>query len=143
MATHIATLSILVCAGLLAACSGGDRFGLSNSDSSSPPSGATPAASNAAAVAPPVNLAGRWTLSSPGAGSCAMTLGATANATEGTIAPAGGCPFNFYTSRKWTYTGAGLTIRDHNAQTLAQLAPAGPNRFEGKTGSGQDVALSR
>ena len=32
---------------------------------------------------------------------------------------------------------------DHNAQTLAQLAPAGPNRFEGKTISGQDVALSR
>ncbi len=72
-----------------------------------------------------------------------MTFGANANATEGTIAPAGGCPFNFYTSRKWTYTEAGLTIRDHNAQTLAQLAPAGPSRFEGKTGAGQDIALSR
>ena len=72
-----------------------------------------------------------------------MTFGATPNATEGTIAPAGGCPFNFYTSRKWTYADTGLTIRDHNAQTLAQLAPAGPNRFEGKTISGQDVALSR
>ena len=72
-----------------------------------------------------------------------MTFGANPNATEGSIAPAGGCPFNFYTSRKWTYTEAGLTIRDHTAQTLAQLAPAGPNRFEGKTGSGQDIALSR
>jgi hypothetical protein len=72
-----------------------------------------------------------------------MTFGANANASEGTIAPAGGCPFNFYTSRKWTYTEAGLTIRDHTAQTLAQLAPAGPNRFEGKTGAGQDIALSR
>ena len=72
-----------------------------------------------------------------------MTFGATQDATEGTIAPAGGCPFNFFTSRKWTYGEAGMTIRDHNAQLLAQLAPAGPNRFEGKTSAGQDVALSR
>jgi hypothetical protein len=94
-------------------------------------------------MAPPVALAGRWTLSSTGAGSCAMTFGAVADASEGTIAPAGGCPFNFFTSRKWSYGEAGLVIRDHNAQILAQLAPAGPNRFEGKTGSGQQVALSR
>ena len=40
-----------------------------------------------------------------------MTLGATPNATEGAIAPAGGCPFNFYTSRQWTYAENGLTIR--------------------------------
>jgi hypothetical protein len=72
-----------------------------------------------------------------------MTFGANPNATEGSIAPAGGCPFNFFTSRKWAYSETGLTIRDHNAQTLAQLAPAGPNRFEGKTSSGQDIALSR
>ena len=57
--------------------------------------------------------------------------------------PGGGCPFSFFTSRKWSYTEAGLTLRDHNAQSLAQLSPAGPNRFEGKTGAGQDVALSR
>jgi hypothetical protein len=72
-----------------------------------------------------------------------MTFGAVPDAAEGTIAPAGGCPFNFFTSRKWTYSEAGLAIRDHNAQTLAQLAPAGPNRFEGKTIAGQDVVLSR
>ena len=141
MATRIATLLILASTALLAACSGGDRFSWDSSSSSSPPSGAAPA--GGAPAAPPVSLAGRWTLSATGASSCAMTFGANANATEGTIAPAGGCPFNFYTSRKWTYTEAGLTIRDHTAQTLAQLAPAGPNRFEGKTGSGQDIALSR
>jgi hypothetical protein len=73
-----------------------------------------------------------------------MTFGAgQQEATEGTIAPGGGCPFNFFTSRKWTYTEAGLTIRDHNAQALAQLTPAGSNRLEGKTSAGQDVALSR
>ena len=96
-----------------------------------------------AASAPPVNLAGRWTLSAAGSGSCAMTFGAQPAATDGTIAPAGGCPFNFYTSRKWSYTTAGLNIRDHNGQALAQLSAAGPDRFEGKTNAGQEVALSR
>jgi hypothetical protein len=141
MASRIATVLILASTALLAACSGSDRFSWDSSSSNSPPGGGAPA--GAATAAPPVSLAGRWTLSATGASSCAMTFGANANATEGTIAPAGGCPFNFYTSRKWTYTEAGLTIRDHTAQTLAQLAPAGPNRFEGKTGSGQDIALSR
>jgi hypothetical protein len=142
MATRIATIPTLVCTALLAVCSGSDRFSFDSGSSNSPPGGGTPA-SGSPAVAPPLNLAGRWTLSSTGASSCAMTFGANPNATEGTIAPAGGCPFNFYTSRKWTYTETGLTIRDHNAQTLAQLAPAEPNRFEGKTSSGQDIALSR
>jgi hypothetical protein len=131
-----ATIPIVVCAVLLAACSGSDRLAVNGSAPTAPASGP-------AAAAPPVSLAGRWTLSSTGTGSCAMTFGANPDATEGTIAPGGGCPFNFFTSRKWTYTEAGLTIRDHNAQTLAQLTPAGPNRYEGKTGSGQDVALSR
>jgi len=54
------------------------------------------------AAAPPINLAGRWTLSSTGSGSCTMTFGAQPEASEGTIAPAGGCPFNFFTSRKWS-----------------------------------------
>src|ERR1700688_1184595 len=142
MATRIATLSILACTALLAACSGSDRFTWGSGSSSSPPSGGAPPGASPT-VAPPLTLAGRWTLSSTGTNSCTMTFGANPNATEGTIAPAGGCPYNFYTSRKWAYAETGLTIRDHNAQTLAQLAPAGPNRFEGKTGSGQDIALSR
>jgi hypothetical protein len=137
-----ATIPIVACTLLLAACSGSDRLGMNSGASAG---SATPAApASPPAVAPPVSLAGRWTLSSTGTGSCAMTFGAgQQEATEGTIAPGGGCPFNFFTSRKWTYTDAGLTIRDHNAQALAQLTPAGSNRFEGKTGSGQDVALSR
>ena len=142
MATRIATFSTLICTALLAACSGSDRFTWDSGSPSSPASSGAPA-SGSAAVAPPLNLAGRWTLSSTGTTSCAMMFGANPNATEGTIAPAGGCPFNFYTSRKWTYGETDLTIRDHNAQPLAQLAPAGPNRFEGKTSSGQDIALSR
>jgi hypothetical protein len=139
MTVRITTLPILVCTALLAGCGGNDRLTVDNAVSGGSPAGAA----SSAAVAPPSDLAGRWTLSSTGTASCAMTLGAAPGATEGTIAPAGGCPFNFFTSRKWSYSEAGLTIRDHNAQTLAQLTPAGPNRFEGKTGSGQQVALSR
>ena len=94
-------------------------------------------------TAPPVPLAGRWQFSSPGRGQCNMTFGA-ANpaAAEGTIAPEGGCPGKFYMSRKWTYDQNGLTMRDHNGQTLALLAGEG-GRFDGKAASGEQVALSR
>ena len=52
-----------------------------------------------------------------------MTFGAAAPAAvEGTIAPEGGCPGKFFTSRKWTHDQAGLTLRDHTGQPLAQLA---------------------
>jgi len=113
---------------------------MSSSPDSSP---ANPQAAAPQPAPPPVNLAGRWTLSSTGSGSCGMTFGANPNATEGTIAPGGGCPFNFFTSRKWNYSAAGLTIRDHNSQSLAQLTPAGPDRFEGRASSGQELVLSR
>jgi len=94
-------------------------------------------------VAPPVPLAGRWQFSSPGRGQCNMTFGsANAAAAEGTIAPEGGCPGKFYMSRKWTYDQNGLTMRDHNGQTLALLAGEG-GRFDGKAASGEQVALSR
>jgi hypothetical protein len=139
MTVRIVILPILVCTALLAGCGGNDRLTVDNGASSAAPG----SAANPAGAVPPSDLAGRWTLSSTGTASCAMTLGAVPGATEGTIAPAGGCPFNFFTSRKWSYSEAGLTIRDHNAQTLAQLTPAGPSRFEGKTTAGQDVALSR
>jgi hypothetical protein len=98
---------------------------------------------DAAVVAPPVRLAGRWTLSSTGAGSCTMTFGAEPKAVAGTIAPAGGCPYNFFTSRHWNYTPAGLTIRDYKARVLAQLAPSGNGGFSGKTTAGQYVTLTR
>jgi len=131
--TRSVTFAILLSAALLAGCWSNDRAAVS---SAAAPGGPAPAP-------PPFNLAGKWTLSAAGASSCAMTFGAQPDAVEGTIAPAGGCPYNFFTSRKWSYTSAGLVIRDHNAQTLAQLVPAGDARFEGKTSAGQDIALFR
>jgi hypothetical protein len=92
--------------------------------------------------APPEPMAGRWVLAS-GPSQCGMNFGGTPEAPEGTIAPEGGCPGNFYTSRKWTYESSGLVIRDHNGQPLAQLALAGPGRFEGKATTGVPVTLAR
>ena len=93
--------------------------------------------------APPVSMAGRWRLSSPGRGQCNMTFGSSGPAAvDGTIAPEGGCPGKFYMSRKWTYDQAGLTLRDHNGQPLAQLSDNGGN-FDGKATSGEPVALTR
>jgi hypothetical protein len=128
-----ATFAMLMSATLLAGCWSNDRAAVQT----------VAAPSGPVAAPPPVNLSGKWTLSATGAGSCAMTFGAQPEAVEGTIAPAGGCPYNFFTSRKWSYTSTGLMIRDHNAQTLAQLQPVGEGHFEGKTNAGQDIALSR
>jgi hypothetical protein len=115
--------------------------------SSEPPaataSGETPPAEAARQVPPPVDMGGKWTLAAPGSGSCVMTFGATPGASEGTIAPAGGCPFSFFTSRKWTYEDAGLMIRDHTGLTLARLAQADSGGFHGQTVASQTVTLTR
>ncbi len=67
---------------------------------------------------------------------------ASAAAVEGAIAPEGGCPGKFFTSRKWTYDQSGLTMRDHTGAALAQLTGAG-GRFDGKATAGEPAALSR
>ena len=119
----------------LAGCSG-DRFEWPGSSPGAPEATAQPAA-------PPVNLAGRWLLSSPGRGQCRMTFGAaTPAAVDGTIAPEGGCPGKFYMSRKWSYDQGGLTMRDHNSQPLGQLSYEG-SQFSGKATSGEPVTLLR
>ncbi len=93
--------------------------------------------------APPEPTGGRWQLAAPGLSQCAMTFGAAQGEGEGTIAPEGGCPGNFYTSRKWSFEQGSLVIRDHNGQPLGQLAQAAPGRFYGKATNGQQVLLSR
>jgi hypothetical protein len=133
-ALRASTLALTVLA--LAGCSG-DRFG----GFASPGSGEAPAAAQSGA--PPVNMAGRWLLSSPGRGQCNMTFGAASpNAIEGTIAPEGGCPGKFFTSRKWTYELGSLVMRDHTGKPLAQLSAASAG-FDGKAMSGEPVTLTR
>ena len=92
--------------------------------------------------APPEPMAGRWVLAS-GPSQCAMNFGGVAEAPEGTIAPEGGCPGNFFTSRKWTFQEGALLIRDHTGAPLAEVALAGPGRFEGKAANGAPITLAR
>jgi len=92
--------------------------------------------------APPEPMAGRWVLAS-GPSQCGMNFGGAPEAPEGTIAPEGGCPGNFYTSRKWTFEQDALVIRDHTGAVLGRLALSGPGRFEGKAAAGAPVTLAR
>jgi hypothetical protein len=91
----------------------------------------------------PVDMTGRWLFTSPGRGQCHMTFGAPSASTaamEGTIAPEGGCPGKFFTSRKWTFEQGSLVMRDHNGKVLAQLSDT-DGRFDGKAASGEPVTL--
>jgi hypothetical protein len=90
---------------------------------------------------PPIDLAGRWRLAAASS-ACLMTLTAAPGAAEGTIAPAGGCPGNFFTSRKWTFEHDMLIIRDHKSEALAELSFAS-GRFQGQATGGGSVTLAR
>jgi hypothetical protein len=103
-------------------------------------SGSGPAQPEARA---PVDMSGRWRLTSPGRGECAMTFQAMPGAADGTIAPEGGCPGDFFTSRKWGFEQANLVIRNHNGEPLAQLSLAATARFDGKSATGEPVTLMR
>jgi hypothetical protein len=137
-ATAAVLILTLVAAG---ACTSTSRFSAMPSEqveASPPPQPATPP------PPPPVDLAGRWRLSMVGGAACLMTFTDAPGAAEGSIAPTGGCPANFFTSRKWTYEHDMLIIRDHKGEALAELSFA-TGRFEGHPagGSGGSIALAR
>jgi hypothetical protein len=132
LARTVLMFSVLALAGCGGGLGGGD---LASSASAPPPP--------MVAGPPPVSMAGRWQLSSPGRGQCYMNFGAaSAAAAEGTVAPEGGCPGRFFTSRKWTYEQGNLVMRDHTGAPLAQLSDAG-GRFDGKATAGDPVTLAR
>ncbi len=95
------------------------------------------------ASSPPAAMGGRWTLSTPGGSSCMVTLGGAAGASEGTVAPEGGCPGNFFTTRKWTFEGGELVMRDHTGQPLGQLTPTPSGGYEGRANGGMSLTLAR
>jgi Protease inhibitor Inh len=126
----------LLMIGALTGCAGNDR-GAARPEpqaSSAPPPPPAPSP-------PPVNLAGRWKLAAASGGACFMNLGSSPGALQGTIAPEGGCPGNFFTSRKWTFEHDALIIRNHKGEPLAQLSFAG-GRFEGREPNGAALSLS-
>lgn len=93
---------------------------------------------------PPVPMAGRWILSEPASGArCGMAFAGDPAQPNGTIAPEGGCPGDFYTSRQWTFEQDQLVMRNHRGEVLAQLRPGAGGRFDGTAASGAAVTLSR
>jgi hypothetical protein len=107
-----------------------------------PPSAPQPPPPPPPPAPPPLDLGGKWKLSQASGGACVMTFGNAPGATQGTIAPTGGCPGNFFTSRKWTFEHELLIIRDYKGEPLAQLS-FGDGRFEGPAANGGEVLLSR
>jgi Protease inhibitor Inh len=107
-----------------------------------PPEAAAPPPPPPPPAPPPVDLTGRWRLTAAGSGGCFMNFGHMPNAAQGTIAPEGGCPGNFFTSRKWSFEHSALIIRDHKGEPLAELSFAG-GRFEGQQTGGGAISLSR
>ncbi|HEX4407268.1 MAG TPA: AprI/Inh family metalloprotease inhibitor [Xanthobacteraceae bacterium] len=101
--------------------------------SSPPPSPAKPSP-------PPTDLGGKWKFTT-GSGSCLMAFSANPGAADGTIAPAGGCPGAFFTSRKWSYEHDRLILRDHKGNVLVELSFA-DGHFQGQGPTGA-VTLAR
>jgi len=91
---------------------------------------------------PSIELNGRWRLAAAAGGACFMNFAHAPGTGQGTIAPEGGCPGNFFTSRKWTFEHGALIIRDHKSEVLAELTLAG-NHFEGHQAGGGALSLSR
>jgi hypothetical protein len=85
-------------------------------------------------------MAGRWRLVSGGGGACGMTFGA--GATAGTIAPEGGCPANFFTSRHWVFEQGSLVIQDHRRKPLIAMKH-NAGRFSGELASKEAIWLER
>jgi hypothetical protein len=128
----------------LSACASTDRFGGGQPDQTAAATPPAPPEPPPPPAPPPVDLTGKWKLSLAGGGSCVMTFGNTPTApAEGTIAPAGGCPGNFFTSRKWTFEHAMLIIRNHKSEVLVELAFA-DGHFTGQAvNGGGAITLSR
>jgi hypothetical protein len=87
------------------------------------------------------DMGGRWVLTMPGTGSCAMIF--ASGAAEGAVAPESGCPGRFLDSRQWHVDAAGVVIRDQVGARLAQLRLSEPGRLEGQTPDGNQVLLTR
>jgi hypothetical protein len=92
--------------------------------------------------APNSDMAGRWILAAPNAPTCGMNFSGAPGAQSGRIVPEGGCPGNFFTSRRWTLDQGALMISDDENQPLARLSFAS-GHYEGHATAGMTVTLTR
>jgi hypothetical protein len=136
-ARHAIALCLVLPFLALSGCTSTDRLG-GQPDQSPPPPAVPPPPT---LTPPPVVLAGKWRLSVAGSSACTMTFGVSTGASDGSIAPAGGCPGNFFTSRKWSYESDKLVIRNHKGEVLTQLSFTN-GHFEGQAAAGA-VTLAR
>jgi len=136
-AAAIFLVLIPVLAGL-SGCTSSERLGGGPDQTTMPPPAPPPPAQPSP---PPVDVAGKWKLSVAGSSACVMTFGGSTGASDGSIAPAGGCPGSFFTSRKWSYEHDRLVIRNHKGEVLVELSFAN-GHFEGQ-GSNGAVSLTR
>ena len=134
--------ALVVAAAVAALLAAAALTGCASSRPEPPPEAAAPPPPPPPPTPPPIDLSGRWRLTVAGNGACFMTFGNGPGAAERTIAPEGGCPGNFYTSRKWSFERGTLIMRDHKGEPLAELSFAG-GRFEGHQTGGGAVSLSR
>jgi hypothetical protein len=88
------------------------------------------------------DMTGWWMLSAPNAPPCGMEFDGAPGAREGTIMPDGGCPGNFFMSRRWALDHGSLVINDKESNPLARLNSAG-GRYEGQSTAGTPVTLAR
>jgi hypothetical protein len=132
------TAAVLLALALLTGCATNDRVAADRPEAQASPAPPPPAPP----TPPPVDLTGRWKLMAAGSRTCFMNFGHAPAAAQGTIAPEGGCPGNFFTSRKWTFEHGVLIMRNHKDEPLAQLSFSG-GRFEGHETGGAALSLSR
>src|SRR5262249_32182950 len=129
-----ATAALLILAlAASSACTSTSRFAAPSGDQAeaSPPPQPPPPPPQP----PPVDLSGGGRLSGGAGGGLDMTRPPPPAAAEGSIAPAGGCPVNFFTSRKWTFERDKLIVRDHKGEPLAEMSFAA-GRFQGNATGG-------
>jgi Protease inhibitor Inh len=122
----------------LSGCTNTERLGGGPDQMTTPPPAPPPPPQPSP---PPVDVAGKWKLSVAGGSACVMTFGGSTGASDGSIAPAGGCPGSFFTSRKWSYEHDRLVVRNHKGEVLVELSFAN-GHFEGQ-GSNGAVSLTR
>jgi hypothetical protein len=133
------TAVIVLLLAAVSACTSTQQFGAAPEQAAAPPA---PPPAPPPPPPPPIDLSGKWRLSMAGGGACLVTFGDTPGTAEGSIAPAGGCPGNFFTSRKWTYERDTLIVYDHKGEILARLSFSA-GRFEGQAVGGGEISLAR
>lgn len=81
-------------------------------------------------------------LAAPNAPPCGLEFRASSAGNGGSLTPDGGCPGQFYKSRRWTLEDGKLAIKTDGDEILARLDFT-DGHFRGSSDAGQDVTLVR